>query len=181
MFARQSYTSSQNNRDRSADCSAQPLENEVIVGQPAGMLSTYELRALLRQRKIKGGEVATVLGVTKAVVSRIYSGKRPLKLDEARRLIEHFKLTETSPGSLSPLTLPVSRLLILYLGNRLGVKIDPDDPRLAELAQDFRSFSIFALDPRLGESTEAVEGFLQGLRLKQNTTWGAKSYPEALG
>lgn len=127
------------------------------------MLSTNELCALLRQQKIKGTEVAALLGINTAGVARLYNGKRMLKLDEAKRLIEHFKLSEASPGSAPPLSLAVSRLLILHAAKFLGADIDPGDPRVTELATDFRSVSIFALNSGFGESTEAVEGFLSGM------------------
>jgi DNA-binding Xre family transcriptional regulator len=129
------------------------------------MLSTEELCALLRHRKIKGTEVAALLGVNTAAVTRLYKGKRFLKVDEAKKLIEHFNLAEASPGCAPPLSVEVSRLLILHIANSLRAKVHPDDPRVADLASDLRHVSIFALNSGFGESTKAVDGFLSGMKV----------------
>jgi antitoxin component HigA of HigAB toxin-antitoxin module len=54
------------------------------------------LRCLVDEHRIKQTELAQLLGVTKAAVSMILSGERPITADHARRLGKRFKL---NPGA----------------------------------------------------------------------------------
>jgi antitoxin component HigA of HigAB toxin-antitoxin module len=139
------------------------IEIALDSAQSNPMLSTDELLRLLAERGVRKAAIARVLGIDPAGVTRLYSGDRGLYLDEARKLVDAFKLPVDS--ATPPLTTPIARLLVLHGAETLGVAISPDDPRVQELALDFRAFSMFATDPRVRESTSAVEGFFQGLRL----------------
>jgi hypothetical protein len=135
------------------------------------MLSTADLLRALEVRKVKKERIAEVLGIDPAGVSRLYSAganPRQLKLDEAKKLVEAFNLE--APPTPSPLPIPIARLAALYCADSFGVAIDQTDPRIEEVARDLRAFSMFAADPRVRESTEAVQGFFQGLRLAPDRT-----------
>lgn len=129
------------------------------------MLSEREILEALESKGVPKNEIARTLGIDESGVTRLYSSGRRLKLDEARALVEKFDL----PGAkVTPLSLPVSRLLILHAAESLGVAVKPDDPRVSEIALDFRAFSRFATDPRVRESEDAAAGFFQGLRLARD-------------
>jgi antitoxin component HigA of HigAB toxin-antitoxin module len=149
--------------DGQAEIAQSQIEIANDSAQSSPMLSTSELLSLLSDRGIKKAAIARVLGIDPAGVTRLYSGERGLYLDEARKLVDAFKLPVDSAPP--PLTIPIARLLVLHGAEALGAELSPDDPRVQELAQDFRAFSMFATDPRVRESTSAVEGFFQGLRL----------------
>lgn len=130
------------------------------------MLSADELLAALRERGVKNAEIAELLDLPSSRVSELFSGKRRLQLDEAKKLVERYQLEDR----VNPLSLPIARLLVLYGADALDVDIAPDDPRVEELARDFRAFSMFANDPRVRESEEVVQAFFQGLRLAPGRT-----------
>jgi hypothetical protein len=96
----------------------------------------------------------------------MYSGKRRLQLDEAKKLVERFDIEER----INPLSTRVARLLVLHAVMALNLPLDPQDERVEEIARDFRAFSQFAADPRVRESEQSVEAFLQGLRLAPSRT-----------
>lgn len=132
------------------------------------MLGAREILELLEQREITPAQIARALKLPSSRVAEIFNfafgrpGKpRKLTLEEAKILVEKFDLEER----LSPLSVPTARLLVLYAADALGAPVDPDDPRVEELARDLRAFSQFAADPQVRESESLVEGFFQGLRL----------------
>jgi antitoxin component HigA of HigAB toxin-antitoxin module len=154
---------------RSADATPSTIfavERCLNEAHHAAMLGADELLKILEQRGVTRAEISRVLNLPSSRVSEMYTGKRRLQLDEAKTLVEKFGIEE----GVNPLSVPIARLLILYGADSLGVPLSPEDPRVEELARDFRAFSMFAADPRVRESTEAVEGFFRGLRLGQDRT-----------
>jgi DNA-binding Xre family transcriptional regulator len=146
------------------------LENNSAAAHNRHMLSSEQLIELLSARNIPKNEIAKTLGRDNSAVSRMFGNARSVKLDEAKALVERFDLQAPDSPPLSPLSLPVARLLILYAADRLGLSLDPADPRVEELAQDFRAFSRFAADPQVRENADAAAGFLQGVRLGRDPT-----------
>ena len=146
------------------------LESSGFEGQGGWMLSTAQLLKVLEDKQISQRAIADALGIAPPRVSELYAGRRHLRLDEAKKLVERFGVPESAAPSLSPLSLPVARLLILHAAQNLGMALDPEDPRIEELAKDYRAFSAFAADPRVRESADAAGGFLQGMRLGRTQT-----------
>ena len=142
-----------------------------MSAQKTAMFSTVELLALLDEAGVKQKDVAAVLGVAAPRISALYAGDRRLQLDEAKKLVEHFGIAEmvATPQPI-PLPIQVARLLILHAASYLGLRVGPMDPRVEELARDFRAFSKFALDPLVRESSEAAGAFLQGMSLARDPT-----------
>jgi antitoxin component HigA of HigAB toxin-antitoxin module len=132
------------------------------------MIGANELLTILRDRGVKNADIATLLELPSSRVAELYSGRRRLRLDEAKKLVEHYRIEER----ISPLTVPIARQLVLYAADQMGLPLAPDDPRTDELARDFRAFSIFATDPRVRESEEAAAAFFQGLRLAPTRSAG---------
>lgn len=130
------------------------------------MLGASELLSILDQRGVSRADIGRVLKLPSSRVSEMYSGRRRLQLDEAKKLVEHFGVEE----SVNPLTTPIARLLVLHAAEALSLSIEPDDQRVEAIARDFRAFSQFAADPRVRESVETAQGFLQGLRLAPGRT-----------
>lgn len=129
----------------------------------APVLSADELLAMLDQRGISRAEIGRKLGIPASRVSEMYTGKRRLQLDEAKRLVESYQLEEQT----APLNEPIARLLVLYAAEELGARVRPEDDRVGELAKAFLAFSRFATDPQVRTSEAAVEGFFRGYRLAQ--------------
>ncbi|HYI43692.1 MAG TPA: hypothetical protein VD768_08740 [Sphingomicrobium sp.] len=123
------------------------------------MVGADELLAALRERGVKNADIARVLDLPSSRVAEMYTGKRRLQLDEAKRLVEHYGIEDR----LNPVSVPVARLLVLYVADGLGLKLPPEDPRVEELALTVRAFSEFAADPQVRESAEAAVGFLRGV------------------
>jgi len=125
------------------------------------MLKADELLAALRERGVKNAQVEETLGLPSSRVAEIFGKRRRLQYDEGVQLIERFGIADPA---LEPLSIPVARLVVLYLAEAVGSPLRPEDPRVEELARDIRAFSSFASDPRRRQSPEAAEGFFQGLR-----------------
>jgi hypothetical protein len=126
------------------------------------MFSASELLSLLRGKGVTNATIARVLELPSSRVAELYNGKRRLQLDEAKRLVEEFQLSETP---LNPLSEPVARLLAIWAVRKLGAAIDPADARVEDLAQDLRVFSEFVTDPQVRENPDAVQGFFRALEL----------------
>lgn len=124
------------------------------------MLNTKELLARLEAINARNVDMARVLGLPDSRIAEIRKGRRALKLDEAAKLVAHYRLDESG---ISPVSLPVARLVVRHLANSLHVDIS--DTQVGELAADLRAFSSFASDPRVRESLESAQSFLQGLQL----------------
>ena len=129
------------------------------------MLDTNELLSKLKLIGARNVDIARVLGLPDSRVPEIYSGKRQLKLDEAVKLVRAYELDEQPTGdSLSPVSAPIARLLVLHVARELG--LDPRPEVISNLAEDLRAFSELALDRTVRDSVQAVDGFLRGLRLR---------------
>ena len=153
-----------------------PLGIEIARGVPqkACMLSNAELLERLSQAGVKKKAIAEALGINASRITEMYDGGRPLKLDEARVLVEKFGLDTPEAAAL---TLPIARLLALHVARKVKADFDPRSPLVEELALDLVAFSRFALDPRHRESVDAVGGFFQALRIlsqSQDQTGGSQ-------
>jgi transcriptional regulator with XRE-family HTH domain len=126
----------------------------------SAMLGTQQLLAALEARGISQAEMARVLGLPSSRISEMYAGKRQIKLDEAKRLVDAFGLDDSSP--VPSINEQTARLLILHVANQLRVPMRPEDDRLQELALDFQAFSRFARAHLPAPSPEATLGFLEG-------------------
>jgi hypothetical protein len=67
------------------------------------MLGTQQLLATLEARGVSQAEMARVLNLPSSRISEMYAGKRQIKLDEAKRLVEAFDLDDANP---MPLPMP---------------------------------------------------------------------------
>lgn len=134
------------------------------------MLGANELLGILEAKGVKRADIARVLDLPSPRITEMYKGERRLQLDEAKKLVERFEIEE---AALSPLSVPIARLLVLYAAESLGVDVSPDDERVEGLAQEFRAFSEFAADPQARESQEQVQAFFRGLRLAPSRAIGS--------
>lgn len=133
---------------------------------PARVLDSNQLLARLSDAGIKNVEIARVLKIPESRVSEMRAGNRRIKLDEAVKLVDAFKLEgETGASPITPLTIPIARLLVLHVAGTLGV--DLADDQLADLAADLRAFATFVADPQVRDSVQAADGFLQALRIRR--------------
>jgi transcriptional regulator with XRE-family HTH domain len=126
------------------------------------MLNTAQLLAALESRGISQAEMARVLGLPSSRISEMYAGKRQVKLDEAKKLVEAFDLGDTEP--VPPISEQIARLLILHVANQLRVPMPLPDALVQELALDFQAFSRFARAHLPAPSPESTAGFLAGRR-----------------
>lgn len=128
----------------------------------SGMLGTNQLLAALERRGISQAEIARVLGLPSSRISEMYSGKRQVKLDEAKKLVDAFALEDGEP--VPPISQQIARLLILHVANQLRAPMPLPDDLVQELALDFQAFSRFARAHLPAPSPEATTGFLAGRR-----------------
>jgi hypothetical protein len=142
------------------------------------MVTAAELLAALEQRGVSKADIARALGIGPARVTEMYQaaglaetkrvGDKPptrrLLWDEGYELIKRFGL-KVDPDR--PIELPraIAKLAILAVASALDVRLDPDDPRLPEIALDFQSFLRFVADPQVREDAARVQGFLDALRM----------------
>lgn len=134
------------------------------------MLGAADLLKLLKDRGVTQAAIGRCLGLPSPRISEMYKGERRLQLDEAKKLVESFGVDE---AAISPLSEPVARALAIYAAETLGLQASPEDERVEELAQELRAFSEFAVDPRVRDSVESIQGFLRGLRLAPNRAAGS--------
>lgn len=124
------------------------------------MFGTSQLLDALESRGISQAEMARVLGLPSSRISEMYAGKRQVKLDEAKKLVDAFGLSDAE--NVPPISAQTARLLILHVANRLRVPLPLPDEIVQELALDFQAFSRFARAHLPSPSPEATEGFLAG-------------------
>ena len=127
------------------------------------MLSARQLLDLLDARGIPQADMARALKLPSSRISEMYAGKRQLKLDEGKRLVEAFGVDE-QVQSVPPISEQTARLLILHVANTLGQPLSPEDDKVQELALDFQAFSKFARAHLPAPSPEATSGFLYARR-----------------
>ncbi len=126
------------------------------------MFSTAELLDELRERGVRQADMARALDLPTSRIAEMYSGKRGVRLDEAKTLVEAFGLDEGP--QVPPISEQTARLLILHVANTLGQPLSPEDDRVQELALDFQAFSKFARAHLPAPSPDATSGFLYGRR-----------------
>jgi|UPI0004DFBD82 hypothetical protein len=135
------------------------------------MDTSEKILAALRERNVTHARIASVLNVTTNNATRLYNpdpktGKtRKLSFDEGMALISAFDLdNQDEDRPIEPMSLPVARLAVQYIAQQLGVRIDPDDERVEDLALDIRAYSEFAASSQIGENLDRAEGWLDGRR-----------------
>lgn len=138
---------------------------------PTPVDSADEILAELKRRNVTHAQIAAALGVATTNATKLYNpasktGKpRRMTYDEGAMLIKAFALdAEGEPLRLAPLSLPVARLVVLYVASQLHMAEPVDDHIVEETARDVQAFSEFATQPHLRESESHVDGFFQGLR-----------------
>jgi hypothetical protein len=135
--------------------------------QLGGVLTTKELLARLRDRKVKNADIARALSLTPSRVTEMFDGKRALKLDEAVKLSEAFDLEPEPSPQVPALPGPVSQLIVQHIARELGRPLAQDAPQLRELSEDLRAFSEFVTDPKVRESIDLAMAFFQAMRLRR--------------
>jgi hypothetical protein len=145
------------------------------------VITARELLETLDKRGVAKADIARALGIGPARVTEMYQalglaetkrgGDKPptrrLLWDEGYQLIQKFGL-KVDPRTQMDLPSSIAQLAVLAVANALGSPLDPDDPKLPEIAADFQAFLRFVADPKVRESTARVEGFLEGLRMSRN-------------
>lgn len=128
------------------------------------MIGSGELLARLKEANIKPVQIARAMGVAPSRVTELYNGTRQLKLDEAVKLVGAFQIDE-SPARITPLTIPVARLVVRHLARSL--RTDVDDSEVTTLAEGLRAFFLFVANPHVRERLDAIEGFLESLEIQR--------------
>ncbi len=135
------------------------------------------LMIALRERGVKQEEIARVLGIAQANVSKLYNsvsktGKpRKLSYDEGVALINAFGLDpQNDSAPIEPMSVPVARLAVQYVAQQLGVRIDPDDQRVEDLARDIQAYSELAAASQIGDNLDEARGWLRGRGSRRSTS-----------
>jgi transcriptional regulator with XRE-family HTH domain len=137
------------------------------------VLTTDQLLARLRERKIKNADIARTLGITPSRVTEIFNGDRRVLLDEAVKLAQAYGL-EPEPKA-TPLPPQMIRLSVLYVAAVLGVPLERTEERMADILATLRAFSEFVADPKVRRSVESAEGFFQAMLLRPQAAPEAQS------
>lgn len=130
-----------------------------------GMITTREILEALEDRGVSKTAIAQALGVANARVTELYKGDRKLSHDEAVTLAEMFDLVEDRGGP--PLTLPLAKLLVLLAAHRVGAEVDPEEPVVEELAQEFVALASAQDVPGVREAMENIPAMFAAMRLRQ--------------
>jgi transcriptional regulator with XRE-family HTH domain len=144
-----------------AQCVILPIEYLPNMRQIARVIDSDTLLRKLLDAGITQAKIARVLRVDPSQISQLYKGKRQIKLDEAKKLVEEFDLDGADAAP--PINEQTARLLILHMANRLGSPLLPTDDLVQELALDFQAFSKFARSHLPALSPEATTAFLAGI------------------
>jgi transcriptional regulator with XRE-family HTH domain len=132
--------------------------------------SQDEILTELLARGITQVQIAEALGIARPNANKLFNPaaktgkKRVLSYDEGVTLIEKFELDRPDDAPVEPMAVPVARLAVQYVAQQLGVKIDPDDERVEDLAQDIRAYSEFVAAAQIGENPDRAQGWLDGRR-----------------
>lgn len=145
--------------------SASPISAIVVDAaanfqQPLAMFDTKGLLDTLERKGVTRADIARALGLPSPRITEMYSGKRRVMLDEAKRLVDTFNLEQSD--QVEPISEGVARLLARHVATRLGKPLPGDDPLLQELAEDLRAFANFAQHQRPAPTPDAAAGFLAG-------------------
>ena len=141
------------------------------------MDSQDQIIEALLARGIKQGEIARVLNVAPPNANRLFNpvgktGKpRRLTYDEGVALIKAFGLDQANDDApIAPMTVPVARLAVQYVAQQLGVRIDPDDQRVEDLALDIQAYSELAAASQIGDNLDEARGWLRGRGSRRSGT-----------
>jgi cyanate lyase len=125
------------------------------------MFDTKRLLDALRARGLSNAEISRAVGLPSSRIAEIFGGRRQVKLDEAKRLVEAFQLEERL-DDIDLLNADLARLLVLHVSRRVGDNLSPDDPIVQELAEDLAAFARFVQRQGQPPSPATAEGFLAG-------------------
>lgn len=125
------------------------------------MFDTKGLLLALRSRGVSNAEIARAVGLPDSRIAEIFGGRRQVKLDEAKRLVDAFSLEEPVSAA-EPISDDVARLLVLHIAARAGASLDPADALVQELAADLTAFARFARRLDHAPTPETARGFLAG-------------------
>jgi transcriptional regulator with XRE-family HTH domain len=131
------------------------------------VLTTKELLARLRDKKVKNADIARVLNISPSRVTDLFNSDRALKLDEAAKLAGAFDLESAPSPQVPPLPGPVAQLIVQHIAQEIGRPLAQDAPQLRELSEDLRAFSEFVTDPKVRESIDLAMRFFQAMRLRR--------------
>lgn len=152
-------------KDVQAPFTASVVYGDATVVQPRLVLTTIELLARLKERRVRNGQIAKALDITPSRVTEIMKGDRSIKLDEAAKLVVAFDLEEGPFPPVAGVPPAVARLIVRYIAGEL--ELYPAEQQIADLAEDVRAFSEFVLDPKVRNSVESAEAFFQAMRLRR--------------
>jgi transcriptional regulator with XRE-family HTH domain len=142
-----------------------PIEILPPMRHRMAVIDSGTLLQRLSEAGITQIQIARTLNVDPSQISQLYRGKRQIKLDEAKKLVERFAIA--TDDTVPPISEQTARLLILHVANTLGQPLSPDDQRVQELTLDFQAFSKFARDHLPAPSPEATSGFLYARRAER--------------
>lgn len=137
------------------------------IPQARAMLTTQELLARLRDKRVKNADIARALNVTPSRVTEMYDGRRALKLDEAVRLVTAFELEQAPSPAGSLLPAPIARLAVEHIARELRAPLQRNQRKLDDLAEDLRAFAEFVTDPKVRESIDLATAFFQAMSLRR--------------
>jgi hypothetical protein len=149
------------------------MTNLVVYGgydspHPGRVMDTDQLLMRLQEKGVRNVDIARALGLPESRIPEIKKRTRALKLDEAAKLVQAFRLEQTQEAP--PLHPSVLRLAVQYVAVSLGVPLEGRERQIEELSEDLRAFSAFVSDPKVRSSVEAAEGFFQAMRLRRPAT-----------
>jgi len=148
---------------RNSDASPIPttvVESNAKLLHAVRMFDTETLLEMLKARGIKNADIARAVGLPSPRITEMFNRTRKINLDEAKRIVEAFRLDE--PEQSDPLSEGVARLLALHVANRVGRPLLPEDGTVQELAEDLQAFARFAWHRRTHLTAEATQGFFAG-------------------
>jgi hypothetical protein len=135
--------------------------------QPLSMFDTKGLLAALERKGVSRADIGRALNLPSPRITEMYSGKRRVLLDEAKRLVDAFRLEDRD--QVEPISEAVARLLARHVAKRLGKPLTGDDALLQELAEDLRAFASFAQHQHPAPTADAAAGFLAGRQSGQSS------------
>lgn len=130
------------------------------------MLGKAEILAALDRKNVKNVDIEKALGLPSSRVSELRAGSRNLKLEEAVKLVEAFKL-EPPTVYVSPLSLPIARMVVHHVANVCAASLE--ETQVQELAEDLQAFGRFVADPRVRDNMQSVQAFFHALELRRTT------------
>lgn len=111
-----------------------------VTVQTEPMISSRQLLDRLTEMGAKRALIASVLGVDPSAVTLMFAGKRRIRLDEARLLVDHFQLADDQAAELDLATIG---LLVQHVADAVGVPLADGDPLVGTLSAELQSFIRF--------------------------------------